>query len=260
MKDFLTGVGLATAGLAVFSGSVVGILALQGRLDGAGLGTDSESSSSEPRSDVNAAEASFQTKEEEQAALEKKVQRAREERAASGEFSAEGGGGGGKLFELPFEPQMSVEEINRIANSVGTKQSDVDNERAALRQRRYEQQLREEDLRVRAKSVEKLMEDVKKAQAKLEGRILQFEEEITKLKAAEKRNIKKQAENLQAQDPQVAADTLLKYVPEREDLAVKLLVSMESESAAKVLEQMDRAQAAHLIERATRVIETQGGQ
>ncbi|PIE24710.1 MAG: hypothetical protein CSA62_02440 [Planctomycetota bacterium] len=259
MKDFLTGVGLATAGLAVFSGSVVGILALQGRLDSARLGFKPEAKSEAKAGDVNAVDASFQAEGEEGPAKAGALEPERGSRAAKPESGLAETGKGKSLFELPFKAPMTKEEIVRIAFATQKQQRLVAQERAALRQRRYEQQLREEDLLTRSKSVEKMMREVEKAKADLAARYLRFQKEITRLDLAEKRNIKKQAENLQAQDPLVAADTLLKYIPEREDLAVKLLVSMESESAAKVLAKMDREQAAHLIERATRVIETEQG-
>ncbi len=98
------------------------------------------------------------------------------------------------------------------------------------------------------------MDDVLRRIDELKTLRASFENDITELKAAETKNVKRQATALSLMTPQKAAALLMQYLPDREDLAVKILVSMEAEPASQVLEALDPDKAARLIERATRVL------
>jgi hypothetical protein len=266
MKDFLVGAGMATAGLAVFSGSVVGLMALQGRsingLTGGGEAKQEAGQPAEP-GNVNAAEASAQmpgvgnpiaSGKVDRPAPEEKGSRAAQPEDASFEISDNKA-----LFDIrPFKPSTTKEELACFAYDTKLMLDEAKNMLAAMERQRYEQLLREKVLEERERSVQKLLDKIALEMQKLEDKRKRFESDITIFKRDEKKNIKARAANLDAMDPKIVAELLLEYGAQNEDLAVKLLVSMDPEIAAKVLEAIDRKEGANLILKATRLIDEEG--
>jgi len=160
------------------------------------------------------------------------------------------------LFRLEsFDPPTSKEELQEWYLKIRDGVKKLERDQAALKKREYELRLREADLEERRKSIDTLKGKIELALEDLKMRRAQFESDITILKEAEKKNIKRQAETLAGMEAKAASDLLLEIAVQKENLAVKLLVSMESELASKIIAEMDRAKGARLIERATRLIQ-----
>jgi hypothetical protein len=163
------------------------------------------------------------------------------------------------LFDIrPFKPSTTKEELACFAYDTKLMLDEAKNMLAAMERQRYEQLLREKVLEERERSVQKLLDKIALEMQKLEDKRKRFESDITIFKRDEKKNIKARAANLDAMDPKIVAELLLEYGAQNEDLAVKLLVSMDPEIAAKVLEAIDRKEGANLILKATRLIDEEG--
>lgn len=267
MKDLLTGMGLAAAGLTVFGGSVVGLLAIQGRLQSGDVNDVpilnqivEEPAAPGTAGDVGTANASLQMPAQEPGGT---VTRGGEEperapgsravpiAARTGEMTNPE-----KLFTLQgFEAPTDRDELARFYDETKRMRERLEREYAVMEQRRFEMQLREQDLEERRRSVDSLMAKVETGIQDIDAKKQQFEQDVTVFKESEKKRIKSEAGKLDLMQPQAASDYLLQLCPEKEELAVKLFVSMDPEAASKVLELMDRVRGARLIEKATRVID-----
>ncbi len=261
MKGFGTGVMMATATIGVFGASVVGLLAVAGRLNPEGVKEVPVLNRilalpEEGEGDIAAEEASGK-KEKDSGKEEKKDQERKPGPSPKTEQSLIGADRirRKKIFTLrSFAPPTTREEILEFHRAAKDLKERLEGERAALKKKEYELSLREADLEERRKSVRKAMEDVLRRIDELKALRSSFENDITVLKTEEMKNVKKQATALSLMAPEKASSLLLRYLPDREDLAVKILVSMEAEPAAQVLESMDPDKGARLIERATRVL------
>ena len=246
MKALLSGILVGTTAVGVFSGSVVGLLAFSGRLNPAGVrnvpllnrflqddGTDGAT--------TNVREATSQ-KPRDQGQGESPTRSSDRVKATS-------------LFTLEsFAPPTTREEIQDLYARTKKGYAELELEAAAQRKRELELTLRESDLEQRRRGIDALMERVTRAMADLEAERLRFASDVTIIKQAEDGNIKRQAAALAAMDPSKASEFLLALGPDKEPLAVKLLVSMETEGAAAILAAMDTQRGARLIDRATRLI------
>ena len=253
MNGVVTGVLVGVAGIGVFGATVVGLLAATGRLTPEGVKSVPvlnqlivEPEDADAKKGMgNAAEASAKR---EQKKKKRAAERAREQKRAR--IAKER-----SLFTLkPFAAPTSEAEMREIQNKIREAWEHVKRERAALEKRSLELDLREKDLETRRLSVEKRMDDVVRKIDELRAMRKRFEGDITVLEAAKQKNIKRQAEQLAMMTPDQSSKFLLELGPDKEDLAVQLLVSMDSEPAAQILAAMDVKRGAKLIERATRLI------
>lgn len=251
MNGVVQGVMIATAGMAVFGASVVGMLAVSGRLNADGVKSvpvlnqiiKEEPGDEEPGAKPGESKA-------EDAAFKKKQDSKRKRLDPRSEDAARR-----KIFSLEsFKAPTSAEELARL-QSILTKTVEANElEAAALAKRELELELREQDLTMRRESGQKLMDEVERRIEELRTMRARFERDVTVLTASEQKNVKRQAEQLGAMEPAKAAEFLLELGLEKEALAVKLLVSMDVEQASGILAMIDANRGARLIERATRVL------
>ena len=256
MNGLVTGVLVGIAGIGVFGASVVGLLGATGRLNPEGvkdvpvlnqLITEPEEADAK-KGEAGVAEASAKRAQKEKAAQDREAKRVRDRKRAriANERS---------LFTLkPFAAPTSAAEMREIQNKIRTAWEDAKRERAALEKRSLELDLRESDLETRRQSVQKRMDEVVRKIDELRSLRQKFESDITVLEAAKQKNIKRQAEQLAMMTPAQSSKFLLELGPDKEDLAVQLLVSMDAEPASQILAAMDVKRGAQLIERATRLI------
>jgi hypothetical protein len=247
MNSVVAGVVMGTAAVGLFSASVVGLLAISGRLNSEGVSSvpvlnkivsdDSKAKKTSPADNKGVVRDATARRPQDRQSREDRVRRK-------------------QLFTLEsFAPPTTVEEIRHFHAAAKKERELLSLERAALKKREFELILREKDLQERQRSVQTLMDKVTRAIDELESRRSRFEGDITTLKAAEAKNLKRQASQLAAMEPAKAADYLLELGPDKEPLAVKLLVVMDVEAASAILGTMDTKRGARLIEQATRVLQ-----
>ncbi|MFQ5505151.1 MAG: hypothetical protein ACE5F1_10185, partial [Planctomycetota bacterium] len=177
MNNVVSGVLLGLLGTGLFAGSVVGLLAISGRLNSEGVKkvpvldrffTD----------DVSTRNASAGKGSQEGGGEQKDEQ-------------ATGGKQGGsfkhadrisrrKLFTLEgIVPETTRQEIQDLYSSIKEAKVRFQLRKAALEKREYELRLREDDLEQRRKSVEELMNAVTRAKEELLALRRQFDIDIT---------------------------------------------------------------------------------
>ena len=159
----------------------------------------------------------------------------------------------------PVQSRMTAEELMAAAAQIDEKRRKLDQERAQLEFEREALAVRERDVEDRRKQVRNDMALVQSKSDELEKRIKDFESQTALLKRQEQKNFKEQAEKLALMDPKRASEYLVEFGAEGEDRAVKLLASMDAESAAKILESMDPKRGARLLERGLKLVR-EGGQ
>lgn len=255
MNGVVQGVLIASAGLAVFGGSVVAMLALSGRLNSDGVKDvpilnqiikeepeeGDESKKAKPEVKPEAKDASFQKSKD--AKKRRELDPRSQDVASRKLFSFEG-----------FQAPTSAKELRRLQGRLEKTVRENELQSAALEKRGIELDLREQDLSTRRESIQKLMAEVERRIDELKNLRRRFETDVTILTAAEKKNLKRQAEQLGAMEPDKAAEFVLELSLEKEALAVKLLVSMDVEQASAILSKIDAKRGARFIERATRVL------
>lgn len=264
MNGIVKGVLIGSVGVGIFAASVVGMMAATGRLNPEGaknvpiLNKIYKEEEPEPADGTaktgegSAGDASFRqdgkaAKKEDAAKADKKPLIDEQERELNKR----------KLFKFDgFEANVAAEEIRRLQRKLAETLKKNELRKAALDKREMDLQLREQDLTSRRESVMRLMTKIDARLEELRALRVQFEKDVTVLKESEKKNIKRQAEQLGAMDPKKASEFILELGAEKEDLAVKLLVSMEVEAASQILSLLDAQRGAKLIERATRVLQT----
>ncbi|MCB9880463.1 MAG: hypothetical protein H6832_18805 [Planctomycetes bacterium] len=271
MSGVVQGILIATAGIVVFAVSVLGMLAASGRLNADGVkgvpvlnqilkeeepptGGDTKRGGEKTRGTAGkgkgvATEAGF-----------RKPQDATAQGDAGGQDKARLDPRGmdavrRKMFEFEsFGAPTSAKELERLQQKLSETVHTNELQTAALSKSQLELEIREKDLTYRRESIQKLMDEVERRIETLRSMREQFERDVTVLTREEARNVKRQAEQLGAMEPPKAAELLLELGLDKEDLAVKLLVSMDVEQASGILAMVDAKRGARLIERATRVL------
>ncbi|MCA8969065.1 MAG: hypothetical protein KDC95_04755 [Planctomycetes bacterium] len=270
MSGVVQGILIATAGLVVFAASVLGMLAVSGRLNAEGVkdvpvlnqilkeeeptgkeanGAGQKVGGTAGKGDGVATEAGF-----------RKPQDGTSKADADGQGKTRLDPRGmnaarRKMFEFEsFGAPTSAKELERLQQKLSETVRTNELQTAALSKSQLELEIREQDLNYRRESIQKLMDEVERRIETLRSMREQFERDVTVLTREEARNVKRQAEQLGAMEPPKAAELLLELGLDKEDLAVKLLVSMDVEQASGILAMVDAKRGARLIERATRVL------
>ncbi|GEM_PF-2492250 len=269
MKGVVAGMGLATAGVAVFGASVVGLLGVAGRLNPEGVKSVPVLNQflkppEPPTSDEFGPIDASATKENEAKKEEAKEQKQEKKKLPKRDVHVVSADRTRKkrLFSLEsFIPQTTREEILEFYRSAEELKDQLIAKKASIKTKEFELQLRESDIEDRRGSIRKEMDNVLRKMEEVERRIsdlkalkARFEADITILKKSENKNLKRQAVSLALMKPQKASEVLLEFLPDKEALAVKILVSMDPEAAAKILEIMDAQRGAQLIQRAIKLI------
>jgi flagellar motility protein MotE (MotC chaperone) len=267
MKGLVAGMGLATAGVAVFGASVVGLLGVAGRLNPEGVRSvpvlnhflkEPEAPTSDEFGPIEASAKKENAKEKEKEQGKKKRKSPiKNVQAVSADRIRKK-----RLFTLEsFVPQTTRDEILEFYRSAEELKDQLIAKKASIKTKEFELQLRESDIEDRRGSIRKEMDNVLRKMEEVDRRIddlktlkARFEADITILKKSETKNIKRQAVSLALMKPQKASEVLLEFLPDKEALAVKILVSMDPEAAAKILEIMDAQRGAQLIQRAIKLI------
>ncbi|HMQ21028.1 MAG TPA: hypothetical protein PKE00_00970 [Planctomycetota bacterium] len=268
MNGVVQGILIASAGIGVFAASVVGMLAVSGRLnpegvrdvpvlnqiikeepapeDGSVAGAKGEASEAAATSGAGSArDASFGAQDD-----------PNKPKVAQGGLDPRGmDAARRKMFDFEsFQAPTTAEELERLQLRLSQTVKANELRSAALEKEALELEIREQDLAQRRESIQKLMDEVERRVETLRTMREQFERDVSVLTQEEARNIKRQAEQLGAMESAKAAEFLLELGDQKEDLAVKLLVSMDVEQASGILAMIDAKRGAKIIERATRVL------
>ncbi len=252
MNSVIAGMAAAAAGLTVFGGSVIGMLALSGRLNPDGVRnvpvlnrmipeSDPDMAKSTIAADATAASSGGVTEATMKQEPKSAIQKNRIKRKS--------------LFTLQsIAAPTTKQEIDGFYDKAKRRLAAVERERASLEKRQFELKLREQDLEQRHKTLREFMDSVERKVEELRALRTKFEADITMLRAAEVKNVQRQATQLGAMEPETAARYLTELGPDQEDLAIKLLVSMEVEQAAEILAAIDPKRGARLVSRATKLL------
>ncbi len=266
MKGVVAGMGLATAGVAVFGASVVGLLGVAGRLNPEGVKSvpvlnqflkPPEPPTSDEFGPIDASAKKESSTKEKKAQEKKPPSPKKNVHVVSADRLRKK-----HLFTLEsFVPQTTRDEILEFYRSAEELKDQLIAKKASIKTREFELQLQESDIEDRRGSIRKEMDNVLRKMEEVDRRIddlktlkARFEADITILKKSETKNLKRQAVSLALMKPQKASEVLLEFLPDKEALAVKILVSMDPEAAAKILEIMDAQRGAQLIQRAIKLI------
>ncbi|HHI79564.1 MAG TPA: hypothetical protein ENK02_06255 [Planctomycetes bacterium] len=265
MKGVIAGMGLATAGVAVFGASVVGLLGVAGRLNPEGVRSvpvlnqflkEPEPPESDEFGPIDASAVKEKPKKKEPKQEQEKPAKKDVHIVSADRVRKK------RLFTLKsFVPQTTREEILEFYRSAEELKDQLLAKKASIKTREFELQLQESDIEDRRASIRKEMDNVLRKMEEVDRKIqdlktlkTRFQADITILKKSELKNLKRQAVSLALMKPQKASEVLLEFLPDKEDLAVKILVTMDPEAAAKILEIMDTQRGAQLIQKAIKLI------
>lgn len=259
MKNLASGALIAVGGISLFAVSVAGFLKISGRLNKQGVGNMplvKEYIEDEPLEElsgpgISATDASIKQGVAKESPQGNKIDRAKA--VAADRLIRQRK----KIFRLlePFDPpEGSALEIPELYQKIKEGYRQLDRARRAHEKKKYDLELLETDLEERRKTIQELMDAVDNARQELESRFTLFHKEIIEVKQQELKNLKLMAGQLAGMDAKKAAEILIRYSGDKEDLAVKLLTTMDSEAASEILGELDPDQGARIIEKATRIL------
>jgi flagellar motility protein MotE (MotC chaperone) len=251
---------LLLAGLSVlaFLVSLVGLLALQGRLDyegTRGIPVLGSFFAAPPASD-----AATETRPSVEAQDSPDAPAVQSPAASGGDGQPAQSHAGqraprGALFEFPpLQSNLTPEEMTSALVSLEVRRRDLDRREAQIAREKEELSGLARDMEERRKAVRADMAMVQSASEEVDLRLKTFRGESSLLEQQEQKNYKEQADRFAVMDPQKAAELLLEMGPESEDKAAKLLSLMDAETAARVLGEMDPKRGARIVTRSLKLV------
>ena len=249
MKKAMIIAGVVVGGFALFLGTTILILKVQGRLEGPSL-------AALKKTPVLGAFLPSPPPSEE----------AGEASTGAGSERSEGGGTGGAggshagsapgaetaekeeealPVHLSTPTAFSTKELKDLMDDTRENRERLDREKAAIELERADLERLRRDLEDRKAEIEKMMKDLAARKTEFDAARERFRKQVISIEADEDRNVRKLAEVYAAMKPEDAA----KFFKDMEiEQAVKILARMEASKAAKVLPFIDTEKVQRITE------------
>ncbi|MHC4942913.1 MAG: MotE family protein [Planctomycetota bacterium] len=254
MRNAMIAVGIILLGSALFLGSTVMILGVQGRLEGEDLrnlkenpvlGSFLPEPEPKPEPDPDQGEtgadgAPANPRQEETSGW----------RSVTGGGETDGAEGEVRPLYTETARIFSTEELQDMLDSIQQSKAQCEREWAAIEMEKLDLARLGEDLTERKREIEKTMGDVALAKADLDAAREMFRKEVLTIEDAEDKMIRKLAEVYEnMKPPEKAAE----HFDEMDlDQAVKIMVRMDSAKAAKIFPYMSAGRVKDLTEKLSR--------